>query len=604
MSNDINRRDFMKVASATATTAGFTIAAGYSPFSYAQNSKVRVGCIGVGGQGTFHIREGLTHNPDIQIVAVADVYKPNQDAAVNLVRLSNAKQYLKVGDKPTQEQIEAAMATEAPTVSYDYKEVLANPNVDAVVIASPLGTHFEISMAALDAGKYVFCEKTLVKSVEDGRAMVTKCNDLKRWVQVGHQRRYNPKYNLAQWMTFDRGMLGRITHITSQWHRDVQWRRPVPKDYVLNDEEKKYITDLEKHLNWRLYDEISGGLYTELATHQTDISNWFLRAVPARVYSVGGLDYWRDGRTADDNIVMVYEYEIKRNSPGFIAVKPRTTLMDETSANKKYTVRFLYSSMLSCEKRGCCELIQGDQGSLELTEDVCKYYPETWVLAEKAAKAEAEAEKKKLEAAIAAGLPPPPPMTEAEKLAQKTSSGSSMKAFGDAVTKGMPLFGTCDDLDYTKFPSAIPDAFQFRAFTDCIRNGGVPLNNQMVGFTTAITALAAMESRKSGKPVEIDPASYAFDFEVPSFYGYDAKWGDKKCEQPKCECCGNTLPKPEANPPEKCTVCGQALPAGVKASPCPTTLAPPAAPEAGAAAAAPAAPAPVAAPAAPAAPPA
>jgi hypothetical protein len=229
------------------------------------------------------------------------------------------------------------------------------------------------------------------------------------------------------------------------------------------------------------------------------------------------------------------------------------------------------------------------------------------VLAEKADKAKAEAEKKAKEerdAAIAAGQPVPPEKSEAEKLAEATSSGASRRAFGDAATKGMPLFGTCDDLDYTKFPSAIPDAFQFRAFTDCIRNGGMPLNNQMVGFTTAITALAAMESRKSGKPVEIDPASYAFDFEVPSFYGYDAKWGDKKCEQPKCECCGNTLPKPEANPPEKCTVCGQPLPAGVKASPCPTTLAPPAAPAAPGAPAAPAAAAPAAAPAAPAAPPA
>ena len=117
-----------------------------------------MGCIGVGGQGTFHIREGLTHNPDIQIVAVADVYKPNQDASVNLVRLSNAKQYLPVGAKPTQEQIEMAMAGEAPAVTYDYKELLANPNVDAVVIASPLGTHFQIAMDALDAGKIVLLE--------------------------------------------------------------------------------------------------------------------------------------------------------------------------------------------------------------------------------------------------------------------------------------------------------------------------------------------------------------------------------------------------------------------------------------------------------------
>ena len=112
--------------------------------------------------------------------------------------------------------------------------------------------------------------------------VVQKCHDTGKFVQVGHQRRYNPKYNLGMWMTYDRGMLGRITHITAQWHRNNQWRRPVPKDYVLNEEEKKYIPDFELHMNWRLFDEVSGGLYTELATHQTDIANWFLGQSPLR----------------------------------------------------------------------------------------------------------------------------------------------------------------------------------------------------------------------------------------------------------------------------------------------------------------------------------
>ena len=76
---------------------------------------------------------------------------------------------------------------------------------------------------------------------------VQKCHDTGKFVQVGHQRRYNPKYNLGMWMTYDRGMLGRITHITAQWHRNNQWRRPVPKDYVLNEEEKKYMAWSPRH---------------------------------------------------------------------------------------------------------------------------------------------------------------------------------------------------------------------------------------------------------------------------------------------------------------------------------------------------------------------
>ncbi len=580
--SDINRRDFMKTAGVTA--AGFAIASGYSPFTYAQNSKIRVGCIGVGGQGTFHIREGLTKNDAFQIIALSDVYSPNQKAAVPLIRLSNAKVYLAENAALTDEQKAAASAQPAPSVHYDYKEVLANPDVDAVVIATPLTTHAQIAMDALDAGKFVFCEKTLVRTVEEGRALIQKCHDLNKWVQVGHQRRYNPKYNLGMWMAHDTEQIGRITHITAQWHRNQQWRRPVPKDYVLNEEEKKYIPDFEKHLNWRLYDEISGGLYTELMTHQTDIANWFLKAVPSRVYSVSGLDYWRDGRTAQDNIVVVFEYNIKRSMPGFHAMKPRTTLMDESSANRNYTVRFVYTSILGNSKRGCAELIQGDRGTLELTEIVSKFYPEPWVLEEAAAK-----EKEKAKANMTA-----------EEQAKQTSSGGSMAAFGmGAVDAGVELFGSCDDLK-------IPDAYQFEAFANCIQNGGIPRNNQMVGYTTALTAIAAMQSRDSGGPVDIDPAWYTFDFEVPSFYEYDPSWSTKKCEAPKCPCCGKPLPKKPVTP---CSECGQPLPPvkpGEQAVPCPAKVAPPA-PAEGAAPAAPAAPAPApapapAAPAAPAAP--
>ena len=69
MSNNLSRRNFMKAAGAT---AGFMIAAGYSPFSYAQNEKVRVGCIGTGGQGTFHIRDGLTGATEIEIASASE----------------------------------------------------------------------------------------------------------------------------------------------------------------------------------------------------------------------------------------------------------------------------------------------------------------------------------------------------------------------------------------------------------------------------------------------------------------------------------------------------------------------------------------------------
>ncbi|HOH28683.1 MAG TPA: Gfo/Idh/MocA family oxidoreductase [Candidatus Hydrogenedentes bacterium] len=490
MSTNLNRRNFLKAAG---TTAGFMIAAGYSPFSYAQNEKVRVGCIGTGGQGTFHIRDGLTGADQIVITAVCDVFFPHQSMAVKYAQLSNAGITLTEGQKLTDEEKQRASQAVKPNAYYDYHEMLAKEELDAVVIATPLNTHFPIAMDCLAAGKYVFCEKTLTRTLEDGRALIEKCHELNRWVQVGHQRRYNPKYNMAMGLVFDEGRLGRINHITAQWHRNHYWRRVIPGDYQLNDEEKKYITDLEHHLNWRVYEESSNGLFTELATHQTDIANWFMRAVPKRVHTFAGLDYWRDGRDTDDNILLTFEYEQNPGDPGFIPIDQRSKLQKLNLINRGYKVRFVYSSILANAKRGASELIQGDKGTIELSEEKC------WMFGEDYSSVSEE-------------------NLSAEELANKTGSGGTRNPTSEELKAGVELLG-----DVTL---KTPDVYQFRAFADCIKKGTVPRSNQMVGFTTALTAIYAVQSKKEGKVVEIDPAVYTFDFETPSFHEYDS-WDEE-----------------------------------------------------------------------------
>lgn len=513
-STTVSRRGFMKVAGAS--TAGFTVLHGVNPFAYAANEIVRVGCIGTGGQGSFHITTGLAGNHDkIQIVAIADVFRKHQEDGTKLAWLANAG-IMYDGSPLTDEQKAAARAALKPTPYYDYKEMLAKEELDAVVISTPLTTHYQITMDCLDAGKFVFCEKTLVKDVETGRALIKKCHDVGKWVQVGHQRRYNPKYNLAMKAAYEpvpdaNWQLGRITHITAQWHRNNFWRRNIAEDYPgyeFNDMEKQFIhTDLERHLNWRMYMESSGGLFTELSTHQTDIANWFLRSVPVRVHAIGGIDYWRDGRDVDDNIVCTFEYRLKPNDPGFIEIERRNDMQKTADINKPYTVRFVYSSILANAKRGASELIQGDRGSFELTEDKCYMYGEPGWAADMKAKAEKVAKAKAAAEGAAAAEEP-----NADGLS-KVTARKSLLASNKELLEGRELLG-----DRIIHPA---DVYQFQAFAHHIRNGGIPRNNQMVGYTTAITAMAAIESRKTGKPVDIDPAWYTFDFEVPSFYDYE-----------------------------------------------------------------------------------
>ena len=554
VNHTLERRTFLKAAGAA---TGFLIAQSHTAFSYAQNSKIRIGCIGVGAQGLRNMREGLTHTPDAQIVAIADVYKPSQDAAINAARLSNAKQHIPEGQVPTTEQMAAANATRTPTVSYDYREVLANPNVDAVIIATPPAAQFAIVTDALNAGKYVFCETPLVRSIEQGRCLVEQCHKLERWVQVGYQHRYNPKYNLAQSLVYDSRMLGRITHISAQSHANSSERRPLPEGYVLNDEERKHITDLDRHLNWRLYGDQSRGLYIGAALHHLDTANWFLRSVPSCVFASGGPDYWHDGRTNDDNMVVVCEYDLKPSAPGHKKMKSRTTLMSETTANQTYTVRFVHSSVLNTGTRGECQIVHGDRGSLVLGHTRCLYQQEPWAVAEGY---EPPFREEEVSGAIR------PTVEKKPEDVRRFATGCSKcpPLFRPLHSAPIPLLGACDDLDPEKNPSASATAFQFRAFAECIREGRKPRNNEMVAFTSAASAVAALESRRRGQAIQVDPEWFAFDFDPPSAHEYDPSWDTKECDPPKCECCGQPKKYP-SNP--ACPICGRDIPR--QPSPCP-----------------------------------
>jgi len=164
-----------------------------------------------------------------------------------------------------------------------------------------------------------------------------------RVFQIGLQRRANPIYKQARAM-IAAGMIGQVTSIKAQWHRNNSWRRPVP---VLKTDAN--WTALERRLNWRLYKAHSGGLMAELGSHQMDVVNWFLGAHPKRVFASGGIDYYRDGREVFDNISCLYEYEIT------------------PSDQKPYTVRVSYTSLCNNAYEGAAELIMGTKGSLYLT---------------------------------------------------------------------------------------------------------------------------------------------------------------------------------------------------------------------------------------------
>ena len=268
----ISRREFLKNIGMTG--AGVLLAASpwLSAFSEAvntSNEKCRLGIIGPGSRGRF-LMSFLVQNPKVDIVALCDIYQPSIDEALKLA--PKAKVY------------------------GDYRELLENNNIDAILVATPLSSHCKIVMDAFDAGKHVFCEKTIGFTMEECFRMYNKHRSTGKIFFTGQQRLFDPRYIKAMEM-IHAGTFGEINAIRTFWYRNGDWRRPVPS------------ANLERQINWRLYKEYSKGLMTELACHQLQIGSWALNKLPEKVMGHGAITYWKDGREVYDNVSCLYVFD-------------------------------------------------------------------------------------------------------------------------------------------------------------------------------------------------------------------------------------------------------------------------------------------------------
>jgi predicted dehydrogenase len=323
-----SRRQFIQASAVL--TAGVALASGDESRGEERTAPLDIAVIGTGARGCDLIR-ALTTIAAVKVVAVCDPYGPH---------LERGWQY----------------AGPLARTFGDHRKLLEEMKPQAVVIAVPLVSHFEICRDALDADCAVFCEKTMCYSVEQAQKLVALVEGKRAVFQVGLQRRANAIYRQAAAMV-QTGMLGRITAIQCQWHRNDNWRRPVPVPRGDAEFEK-----LDRQLNWRLYRESSQGLMAELGAHQIDVANWFLGATPKSVFASGGTDFWRDGREVFDNIHCLYEYEVSPRKPA------RGQKAVVGTNEEPYTVRVSYSSLQNNAYAGASELIFGTSGTLFLSQ--------------------------------------------------------------------------------------------------------------------------------------------------------------------------------------------------------------------------------------------
>lgn len=309
---EVTRREFLKTAAAAATSALPLAGAPAMIADPAPGDAVRYGMIGTGTEGCTLLKF-LTTIPEGRCLATCDIYPPNLKKGVGTIG-SNPHTY------------------------EDYRQLLDRKDIDAILICTPLHLHAQMTIDALHAGKHVFVEKTMFfKEEEESLIRQAAAEHSKQVLQVGLQRRSSVLYNVAMKMIRS-GALGKITFVRAHWHRNNDWRRPVP--------DPQY----ERLINWRIYRAYSGGLMAELASHQIDVANWAIGAEPVSVIGTGGIDYWKDGRETNDNVQAIFEY------PG--------------------GQKLVFTSILSNAHYEFQEQIMGDQGTLEISIGKGMYFRE------------------------------------------------------------------------------------------------------------------------------------------------------------------------------------------------------------------------------------
>ena len=309
-----DRREFLKqlgcVAGGAALLAGAPWLSSCTPERIREISgeKARIALIGTGSRGQYHIHN-LLLIPHARIVALCDCYEPNLQAAAALC--PGAKLYR------------------------DYRKLLEDKDIDGVIISTPLGSHAAITLDALSAGKHVFCEKAMARTLDECKAVYDAYQKSDKVLYFCMQRMFDEKY-LRGMKLLHEGLIGEIVGMRCHWFRNADWRREVPSP------------ELERQINWRLYKEHSGGLMTELACHQIEVCNLAVGRIPQSISGMGDIVYWKDGREVYDAVNVIYRYADGR--------------------------KINYESLISNKFNGMEDQILGKKGTMELAKGV--YYLE------------------------------------------------------------------------------------------------------------------------------------------------------------------------------------------------------------------------------------
>ena len=304
--DSFDRRDFLKTGLALGAAGSALAAARGSKMAGGRvigaNDRINIGVIGVGGRGNSDARNfarfGEQHNNACQIVAVCDVYEKRKRLAAEHFKCEG---YL------------------------DYREVLARPDVDAVIVATPDHWHAKIALDAMDHGKDVYLEKPMCHTVEEAHHLVNTVKETKRVLQVGSQTTSADQWWKAKKAIAD-GMIGQMIMSQGSYHRNSiegEWNYKIDPAAGPDGKGDDYIDwktwlgpapkrpyDADRFFRFRKYWDYSGGIATDLFYHVVAPLNicWSQPQFPHRVSAAGGIYVFKDEREVPDTFHMMADY--------------------------------------------------------------------------------------------------------------------------------------------------------------------------------------------------------------------------------------------------------------------------------------------------------
>jgi predicted dehydrogenase len=310
-----SRRSFLKKALSTALIGGTTplilhgapkkiieLNAARQANKYSRNDQINVGMIGMGIMG-FNNAEVTSTIPGVKIVAACDLYNG---------RLERSKEVLGNNLFTTR----------------DYQEILDRKDIDAVIISTSDHWHDRIAIEAMNKGKHVYLEKPMVHKLEEGQAVIDTHKKTGKVLEVGSQRVSSVVTQKTKEL-YESGVIGDLIMVETWMDRHSSngaWQYSIPTDAnkstvdwdkFQGDAPKKDF-DPVRFFRWRNYQDYGTGIAGDLFVHLFSALHTVISSTgPNRIYSTGGLRYWKDGRDVPDISLGLYDYPQAKTHPAF-----------------------------------------------------------------------------------------------------------------------------------------------------------------------------------------------------------------------------------------------------------------------------------------------